>query len=223
MTTARIPLAAKLAYTAWMLVWVPVYWLENGWTNFLWICDLANFVILAALWSESALLASSQLAGILVIQAVWALDYLGRLALGFHPVGGTEYMFDESRPLWLRAFSLFHLWTVPLLAWMVLRLGHDRRGWLLQAAILVPLFPLGQQLGTREQNLNWMWSPFGVEQTWLPPLAFAFLAVPITALLAFWPAEQLIRRLLEPRAWPRSRRPTKGSALSYQAGRARAP
>lgn len=196
MTPPRLPLAVKLLYTLWMAVWIPLYWRENGLANFLWICDFANFVTLAAIWSESALLVSSQLVGVAFIQALWAIDYLGRLALGFHPIGGTDYMFDASRPLWLRALSLFHLWTVPLLVWLAARLGHDRRGWKLEMAIACVLLPVGQRLGSVADNLNWMWSPFGVEQTLVAPWLFPFLAVPIVAAVLFYPAELLARRVL---------------------------
>lgn len=193
--TNRVPLAVKLLYTIWMLVWVPVYWVENGPSNFLWLCDFANFVLLGALWLESPLLATSQLAGIFVIQLVWAIDYFGALLLGFHPVGGTEYMFDPSEPLWLRALSLFHLWTVPFLAWLVRRVGYDARGWKLESVVALVLFPLGQLVGTPEQNLNWMWRPFGVEQVWMPPLVFAFVAVPLASVLLFLPGDRVARRI----------------------------
>lgn len=186
----------RVAYTGWMAIWVPVYWLENGPANFLWICDFANFVLLAALWTGSALLATSQLVGVLFIQVIWAADFLGRLATGAHPIGGTEYMFDAATPLGLRALSLFHLWTVPLLLWLVARTGHDRRGWRLQAAIVALLLPAGQQLGSREQNLNWMWAPFGVEQTLLPPLAFVAVSIPIVVVVLVLPADLLVRRWL---------------------------
>lgn len=190
-----IPFSVKLGYTLWMLVWVPLYWIENGPANFLWVCDFANFVTLAAIWLESPLLATSQLAGVFVIQLAWAIDYFGRLLLGFHLIGGTEYMFDPAEPIWLRALSLFHLWTVPLLIWLVRRVGYDRRGWKLETAIALALFPLGQQIGTPEQNLNWMWRPFGIEQVWLPPLVFAFLAIPLAALLLFLPGDWIARKL----------------------------
>lgn len=192
----RIPLPAKAAYTLWMAVWVPLYWQANGASNFLWLCDFANFGTLAALWLESGLLASAQLAGVLFIQLVWAVDFFGALFTGAHPIGGTEYMFDAASPLWLRALSLFHLWSVPLLVWIVRRVGYDSRGWKLQSGLALLLLPLGQQIGTREQNLNWMWSPFGLEQRLLPPLLFAFVAVPVVAALLFWPGHWVAHRWL---------------------------
>jgi hypothetical protein len=195
-TPNRIPLWVKLAYTLWMAIWVPLYWRANGPANFLWICDFANFAILIAIWSESALLASSQLAGVLVIQIVWAIDFFGRLLAGFHPIGGTEYMFDAAQPLWLRGLSLFHVWSVPLLIWLVRRTGHDPRGWRLQTGFAALLFPAGVLLGTEEQNLNWMHAPFGVEQDLLPPLALAFVALPIVAVALFWTGDLVARRWL---------------------------
>ena len=193
-----LPLSAKLAYTVWMAVWVTVYSVENGWANFLWICDFANFVILLAIWRESALLVSSQIAAVLIIQTVWVADFLGRLVAGRHLLGGTEYMFDATSPLWLRLLSLFHVWTVPLLFWLGRKLGRDPRGWKLATLLALALFPLGQRLGTREQNLNWMWAPFGFEQVWLPPLAFALLSVPVAAILLFLPGDRIARRWLPP-------------------------
>jgi hypothetical protein len=193
-----IPLGVKLAYTAWMIVWVPLYWRENGPSNFLWLCDFANFGILFALWAESALVASAQLVGVLFIQALWAVDYLGALIFGVHPIGGTEYMFDPTKPYWLRALSLFHLWSVPLLVWTVRRLGYDARGWRLQSGVALVLLPLGQQVGSPDQNLNWMWSPFGLEQKLLPPLVFAFLSVPVAAAILFFGGHLVSRRWLAP-------------------------
>ncbi len=199
----RIPLAVKLLYTAWMVVWVPVYWQQNGPANFLWLCDFANWVLLGAIWIESPLLASSQLSGVFLIQVVWAVDFTSALLFRFHPVGGTEYMFDPAKPLWLRSLSLFHLWTIPLLIWLVRRVGYDRRGWKLQTAIAGVLFPLGVLAGTREQNLNWMFAPFGLPQTLLEPLVFAFVAVPLAAALLFLPGDWIARTCLAPRS-PRS-------------------
>ena len=54
----RIPLWVKLLYTAFLCVLVPYYWSAYGPTNFLYYCDVALFMTLAALWTESALLAS---------------------------------------------------------------------------------------------------------------------------------------------------------------------
>ena len=56
----RIPLWLKLLWTAWVLVWAPVYWRQYGLQNFLFYCDLGNLFITAGLWLESPLIFSWQ-------------------------------------------------------------------------------------------------------------------------------------------------------------------
>lgn len=194
---ARLPLSVKLAWTLWMAVWVPVIWWQNGPANFLWLCDVANFILIVALWRESALLFSSQAVGVLLVQVLWAIDYFGALLLGAHPFGATAYMFDETRPPWLRAMSLFHLAVPPLLVFGVHRLGFDRRGIRLETAIAWLLIPISYLFTDPERNLNWVFEPFGVEQTLVPQpvyVAFLFVAYP---LLLFLPIHLALR------AWAR--------------------
>jgi hypothetical protein len=177
--TARrvLPGWLRWGYTAWFLFWVPVYWIDNGPANFLWLCDVANFVLLAALWLESSLLFSSQAVSVLLIQFAWVVDVGTRLVAGFHPIGGTEYMFEASRPLLGRLLSLFHVFVPLLLLYAVWRLGHDRRGWRLQSLICWLVLPLAFWLGEPSENINWLWAPFGIEQVWMPPLAFLALCM----------------------------------------------
>ncbi len=190
-----IPIWLKLAYAAFLAVWIPVYWAKHGPANFLWLCDLANFVVGVGLFVESSLVLSSQAVGVLFIQLLWLVDVTTRLTAGFHPIGGTEYMFDETQPLWLRLLSLFHVAVPAVLVWMLVRLGYDRRGWKLQTAITWALLPLTYLLTDPEKNVNWLARPFGVEQTLMPPPLFvpvAMLAMPLVlylpthALLAAW-------------------------------------
>src|SRR5258706_52999 len=62
---SRIPLWLKIAWTAWVLVWAPVYWKQYGPQNFLYFCDLGNFLIAMGLWLESRLIISWQALGML--------------------------------------------------------------------------------------------------------------------------------------------------------------
>lgn len=192
--TARraLPLWLKVGYTLWFLVWVPVYWVDNGPANFLWLCDVANIVVLAAVWLESPLLFSSQAVSVLLIQLTWIVDVTTRLLAGFHPIGGTEYMFESARPLLGRLLSLFHVFIPVLLLWALWRLGHDRRGWRLQTLICWLVLPLSFWIGEPEANLNWLWAPFGIEQTWMPPRAFLLFCMVAYPLLIFWPTHALL-------------------------------
>lgn len=193
----KLPLWLKLAYTAWFVVWVPTYWLDVGPANFLWLCDVGNIVLLIALWTESRSLVSATAVGVVLIQCLWIVDVAGRLALGVHLIGGTEYMFDPAEPLGVRFLSLFHLWVPLLLIWLVRRLGFDRRAWKIQTVISWMVLPLSF-LADPALNLNWLWRPFGIEQTLLPPVLYMSACLVLYPLVVFLPSQFLFVRWLAP-------------------------
>ena len=199
----RIPPVIKLAYLLWMAVWVPIYWVFNGPENFLWLCDLANIILLFALCLESSLLMSSQAVGVLLIQLVWVLDFLSAWLLGSHLTGGTEYMFDTGQPRWLRAMSLFHIVMPPLLLWGVYRLDYDHRGWKLQTAMAWLLLPATFLLTDPALNINWVWRPFGLEQSLLPPWAFVLFMMLAYLLVVVLPTHLLLSHWFRPVNAPR--------------------
>jgi hypothetical protein len=190
----RVPLAVKLGYTAFMAVLVPVYWANYGPTNFLYFCDVALFLTLAAVWSESALLASMAAVGIVLPQMLWVADFIAGL-LGVHLVGMTAYMFDGNRSLFLRGLSLFHGWLPFLLLFLVKRLSYDKRAlpvWtgLAWALVLFCYFFMPGPTpnpGTEPVNINYVHGMSDTAaQTWMPPLAWlATLLVGLPALLYF--------------------------------------
>ena len=61
---SKIPLAAKVAVTAFLAVLVPVYLHTYGPTNFLWFCDAALILMVAGMWLESSILVSMCAVGI---------------------------------------------------------------------------------------------------------------------------------------------------------------
>ena len=195
MRRSAVPVWLKIAYTLWLAIWIWVYWHSYGPQNFLWLCDVANLVLGLAIWLESPLLFSSQAVGVLIIQALWIIDFCSRLLVGVHPIGGTEYMFDPEKSTALRSLSLFHVFVPALLLWVIWRLGYDRRGWRLQTAILWVLLPVTYLVTEPELNINWLWRPFGIPQTAMPELVYLaveMVAVPLVlylpthAALAWW-------------------------------------
>src|SRR5579883_3034750 len=96
-----VPLWVKVVYTLFLCVLVPYYWRVYGPTNFLYFCDLALFVTLAALWLESPLLASTAAVGILLPQLLWMADFLAGF-VGLQITGMTGYMFRSDLSLFLR-------------------------------------------------------------------------------------------------------------------------
>ena len=188
----KLPLWLKIAFTVWMLAWVPSYSSFYGPQNFLWLCDLCNFIILIALWTESGLLFSSQIVAVLVIDILWSIDVFAAFAFGAHPIGGTEYMFNPAIPLPIRLLSLFHVLTPPLLVYAVLRLGYDRRGILLQTALTWIILPLSYLLTDPERNINWVFGLFNGSQTLFAPWTFVLLCMAAYPLLLYLPTHALV-------------------------------
>lgn len=195
MVVRRLPLWLKLAFTGFVVIWLPLVLTTWGWQNLLWLCDLANLLVLIGLWLESRLLLSSQLVATLVIGLVWMIDLASALAFGVHPFVATEYLFDPTQPLAPRLASLFHV-AVPLaLLFAVSRLGHDRRGWQLQTAICWIVLLLSAWLTDPERNINWVEAPFGMEQAWLPKGVYLLACMLAYPLILYLPAEAFLRWL----------------------------
>lgn len=200
-----IPLWLKLAYTAFMAVLIPVYWYHYGPTNFLYFCDIALVFTLFGIWRESPLLLSLPAVGILMPQALWCLDFAAQFC-GFKMTGMTAYMVDETKPLFLRSLSLFHGWLPFLLAWLVFRLGYDRRalkGWTVvaSASCLVAYFWLpkaGAILSDPNlpRNVNYV---FGMDdahpQTWMSPELYLVTWLALLIFVVFVPTHFVLKKI----------------------------
>jgi len=191
-----LPPGLKLAFSAFVLAWTPLVAATQGWQNFFWLCDVANFIVLAGLWLESRLLLSSQLVATLLIGLAWTIDLVSALALGIHPFAATTYMFDAGLSPALRLSSLFHIWVPILLLYTVAWLGHDPRGWRLQTLICWLVLPMGFWLTEPERNINLVHAPFGVEQAWLPDWLYLLVCMMAYPVLVYLPVEAALRRLL---------------------------
>src|SRR6266498_4712168 len=112
-TSRRIPIWVKVAYSAFVAIVVPSYWVTYSPWNFLYFCVIALLVTAVAIWIESPLLVSMQAVAITLPQMLWVVDLLCRLIAGVHVTGVTGYMLDPSIPLFLRGLSSFHGW-LPL-------------------------------------------------------------------------------------------------------------
>src|ERR1700692_3951636 len=120
-----IPRQLKWAALVWMLIWLPVYWRTWGASNFVHLCDVAVILTAIGIWTNSELLISSKAVSALLVDMAWALDAGLRLFTGSHLIGGTEYLFDASKPLWIRLLSLYHLVLPVMLLWLLYRVGYD--------------------------------------------------------------------------------------------------
>ena len=208
LSSARIPLWVKLLYTLFVLVLVPNYLIAYGPTNFLYFCDVALLLTVAAVWLESALLVSAAAVGIVLPQCLWMLDFLGS-AVGVPITGMTGYMFNGDIPLFARFLSFFHFWLPLFLLWLVGRLGYDRRAlglWtpLALALMLISYFFLPPPPAPADNpglpvNVNYV---FGLSderpQQWMPPVAYLLCLLVTLPLAIFWPTHLLFKRIFRP-------------------------
>jgi hypothetical protein len=191
-TNSRIPLWLKVAWTAWLVVWAPTYWRQYGAQNFLFFCDLGNFLIAAGLWLESRCILSWQAVGLLVFQTLYSLDLLGTVLLGHHFIGGTEYMFDQKIPLLVRLLGLYHLVVPALLLWTVNCVGYDTSAWkwqTLTAWVVVPI----NFFWRPQYNVNWA-RGLGHEQHLVPPWVYLAGYLIVVPALVYWPTNLALRR-----------------------------
>ncbi len=188
----RVPLWLKIAWTVFLLVWVPVYWHQYGLQNFLYFCDLGNFFIGAALWMESSFLFSWQATGLLLFQTLYTFDLIGAVVTGKHFIGGTEYMFDPGIPFLVRMLGLFHVVALPLLLWAIWRLGYDRRGWKYQTLttwIVVPICYFWRP----QYDVNWARGLFLHEQHVVPGLVYLAAYLIVVPVVVYWPTHLILR------------------------------
>jgi len=183
-----IPLWLKIAYTVFAAVTVAIYLRKYPLWNFLWFSDIALIATVPALWLESSLIASMMLVGILLPEISWNGAFFVRLATGKRLFGLTDYMFDPTKPRYLRAISLFHVFLPIVLLWMVAVLGYETRALLAQTALAWIVLPLSYWLGNpKVENLNWVFGWKAEPQTSIPPLAYLGLVMIGYPLLIYLP------------------------------------
>lgn len=191
-----IPLWVKLAYTAFMIVLVPKYWMDYGPTNFLYFCDVALFVTLIGIWSDDPVWASMAGVGILLPQLLWMVDFLST-CIGVPLVSLTDYMFDSNIPLFTRGLSFFHFWLPLLIVYMIWKQGYDPRGfkrWTVLSICLVlvcyfwmPAPPAPDSNPNLPVNINYVYGfNSSAPQTWMPqPVWLILLLVGLPSLIYF--------------------------------------
>ena len=205
----RIPRWVKLAYTVFVAILVPWYWVTYTPWNFLYFCDIALLVTGVAIWIESPLLVSMQAVAITLPQMLWVVDLLCRLVAGVHVTGVTNYMFESSIPLLLRGLSLFHGWLPFVLLWLLSRLGYERRALTLQAPVAVIVLLISYLLAPAPPppashpnwavNINYV---YGLDdkqpQTWMPPPLWLLLVMAFNVIALYAPTHVVLRRVFGP-------------------------
>jgi hypothetical protein len=203
-TSRRVPLPVKLLYSAFVALVVPLYWVTYSPWNFLYLCDVALLVTVVAIWFESPLLVSTQALAIVLMQTVWVIDLLFRVA-GIEITGITSYMLDDNIPVLLRALSLFHGWLPIFLLWLLSRLGYDRRALAIQSAATIvillisyffaPAPPPPASNPNLAVNINYVYGSDKEPQTLMAP-GLWLITVMMTHVIGFYiPSHLVLRRI----------------------------
>jgi hypothetical protein len=205
----RIPIWVKVAYSAYVAVVVPCYWVAYTPWNFLYFCDIALLVTAVAIWIESPLLVSMQAVAITLPQILWVVDLLCRLVAGVHVTGVTAYMLDASIPPFLRALSSFHGWLPFVLLWLLSRLGYDRRAFrwqsvagvvvLLVSYLFAPAPPPSASHPNWAVNINYV---YGLDdkqaQSFMAPPLWVLTMMAFHVIALYLPTHLVLRRVFEP-------------------------
>lgn len=187
MRNKAIPLWLKLSYTLLVIIIVPVYWRELGPTNFLWFSDIALISLVAAVWLENSLIASTMAVSVFFLELAWVIDFFS----GGQLLHVAAYMFAEDAPWLIRLLSgSFHLVLPALLLFLLLRLGYDRRAFRLQIVLAFLVLLLTFFTTKPADNINWVYGP-GEPQSILPPLVYLFVFFLALVMLIYWPSHLL--------------------------------
>jgi len=185
------PLWLRLAVTGFVATLVPVYWHHYGPGNFLWFSDIALFAVFATLWTGRRLPYSMMAVGVLPLEIFWTLDFLTGGGLG----GLAGYMFEAERPLYLRALSLFHLFLPPIIVWMLIRDGYDRRALRAQTLLACVVLPLSWWVTDPADNINWVHGLGPGVEVPVAPLVYLGAYLVLLPVIVFLPTHYLLRRL----------------------------
>jgi hypothetical protein len=192
----NIPLAFKLAYTAFALFIIPIYYKQWGPGNFLWFSDIALFGSVIALWVESSLLASMMAVGVLLPEIAWNIDYFGRLISGRKLFGLSDYMFNKEKSIFLRSLSLFHVPIPIVLVWMVLVYGYDEKAIYYQTLLAWIVLLASYFLTKPEENVNWVYGPGEKPQQKIHPVIYLLLIMLFFPLFIYLPTHLLLKWIL---------------------------
>ncbi|MHB8754434.1 MAG: hypothetical protein ACYC92_05685 [Candidatus Acidiferrales bacterium] len=191
---SKLPQWVRWASLIWLAVWIPAYWHYWGAQNFIHLCDVAVILTCAGLWWSNSLLLSSQAVSSIVVDLLWDLDAAWRFLSSHNLIGGTEYMWDAHYPLWVRLLSLFHIVWPILLLWSLARVGYDRRGCLLQAAIAADAIVVARATAPA-LNINYAFRDPIFHRAWGPAAAHLALTWIVLVIVIYLPTHFVLAKL----------------------------
>jgi hypothetical protein len=207
--TRKIPLWAKLAYTAFVALFVTVLAPSNP-MAFLWFCNAAVLITLAGVWLENSLLLSMQALAIFWPHLFWQADMLIQVTTGAKVFAGcgltpADYMFDPNYPMVNRFLSLQHAWLLYFVLWLLWRLGYDRRALPAQTVCAWVLLPLTYALVGDGRgpagNVNNILGLSSEPQAWVPSWTWLLFLMVFIPVCHYMPLHFLFRTIFRGRRY----------------------
>lgn len=184
----------KWLVTVFTIVLIPVYWNHYGPGNFLWLSDISLLLSLLALWLRSPLLISIVVVAVLPVEIFWNIDFIYHLIRGEKLFGIADYMFDESKSLFLRSLSLFHVFLPPIWIFYLRKWGYDRRAFFPSIAIQWGAFVLSRLLTSPKENINWVFIPYKYKWEWISSWQWLILLMVLFPLLIYLPMHLFLKK-----------------------------
>jgi len=174
-----IPAWARWAALVWLFVWLPVYCYYWGPTTFLFLCDIAVILACVGIFTQNALLISSQAVSSIVVDTAWTIDIISTLVFRKHLLGGTEYFFDTRYPLAVRLISTFHIALPVVLLLSLRRTGYDSRAFWFQSSIAAVML-VASRILSLHKNINFALEDPFFRRSWGPaPVHLLVILAPL--------------------------------------------
>ena len=191
-------LGLKLLFWTFVVAWALVYAGFYPLVNFLWTCNMGLILTAVALaFNEHRLTLSVCLILVALPDFAWTVDVTIAATTGIHPTGATAYMFDPEIPKHVRLFSYEHVLLTPVLVFLLWSRGYDRRALPLAALLVLVLYYITYWLAEPATQVNWVWGPFGQQQSLFTPALYPLFAALVFSIIFLIPGHFLARWLLQ--------------------------
>lgn len=188
----------RWVWLVFFALWFPAYVVYWSAANLLYLCNLAVVLTCAGLWMGNRLLLSSQAVSTVVIGTLWALDVAwGTATHGRLLIGGAEYMWNASYPLWLRLLSFDHVAVPAATLWAIRKVGYDRRAWGFQSGLAAVVL-VASRFVAPELNLNFAQKELVTFHTWGPAPVHLLVLWSALVLMVYWPVHAVLCRAMPP-------------------------
>lgn len=149
-------------FIVWGVIYESILIHHYGWNQgmYLWLCNLSVVLAGIGLLLESKNLIVALLCPLFLTQSVLLVDLVTRALIGHDLLGLTEELYQPGIRLYEFAFSMHHLFLLPLLIFAAFLLENKKSTagrWVLGLSLVI--LPLSYFIFPPEQNINCMHAP----------------------------------------------------------------